>query len=183
MSEKLSAVKTARREKILDAGEQVFRHYGFRAATMELIAQTSAMSKVTLYGYFRDKDAVFLAVADRLAQKLEAAVYDALTRKGSLSSRVSAALQAKQDIVQAIVRSSAFSVELFANSNLIAGKIFSALDAKIISHLCAILVEEKISEPDETARLLFAASLGIGDHVQNATDAKRDIDRLVSAFL
>jgi AcrR family transcriptional regulator len=183
MTEMLSPIKAQRREKILDAGEHVFRVAGFRGTTMKAIAQTAAMSKVTLYGYFRDKDAVFLAVAERLAQRLETAVLDALNKQGTLTARITAALLAKQDMVQEVVRSSAFSAEIFANSNLIAAKIFTELDAKITARIGEVLALEKIALPYETARLLFAASLGIGEHVPDANEAKADIERLVAAFL
>ena len=109
MSELLSPVKANRREKILDAGEMLFRQMGVRAVSMEAIAQTANMSKVTLYGYFRDKDAVFLAVANRLADRLEAVIFAALDGQGALPVRVTSALLAKQEMVQAVVRSSAFS--------------------------------------------------------------------------
>jgi AcrR family transcriptional regulator len=183
MTEMLSPIKAQRREKILDAGEHAFRQFGFRGTTMEAIAETAAMSKVTLYGYFRDKEAVFLAVAERLAQRLETAVLDALNQQGTLTARITAALLAKQDMVQAVVRSSAFSVELFANSNLIAGKIFAELDARITARLGDVLTDNNIAYPHDTARLLFAASLGIGEHVPDLHEAKADIERLVRAFL
>jgi AcrR family transcriptional regulator len=183
MTEMLSPIKAQRRERILDAGEHVFREAGFRGTTMEAIAQTAAMSKVTLYGYFRDKDAVFLAVAERLAQRLETTVLDALGQNGTLTARVTAALLAKQKMVQEVVRSSAFSNELFANSNLIAAKVFADLDAEITARIGEVLAQEKTSSPRQTARLLFAASLGIGEHVPDANEAKVDIERLVAAFL
>lgn len=183
MTELLSPVKANRREKILDAGEMLFRQMGVRAVSMEAIAQTANMSKVTLYGYFRDKDAVFLAVTNRLADRLETAMFGALDQHGPLAARVTAALLAKQEMVQAVVRSSAFSAEILANSNLIAGKVFADLDAKITACLGAVLAAEKIECPQETARLLFAASLGIGEHVLNEIEAKADIERLVRAFL
>jgi AcrR family transcriptional regulator len=183
MTEALSQVKANRREKILDAGELLFRQMGVRAVSMEAIALTANMSKVTLYGYFRDKDAVFLAVAERLAERLEAAVFGALDQQGPLAARVTTALLAKQDMVQAVVRSSAFSAELFANSNLIAGKIFAELDTKITARLGDVLAVAKVEHPRQTARLLFAASLGIGEHVPDAREAKADIERLVKAFL
>jgi AcrR family transcriptional regulator len=183
MIETLSPVKAARREKILNAGENLFRQMGVRAVSMEAIAQTAGMSKVTLYGYFRDKETVFLAVAERLSNRLQSVVFEALNQTAALPNRVIAALLAKHDMVQVVVRSSAFSNELFANSNLIAAKVFADLDAKITARIGDVLVQEKIPYPHETARLLFAASLGIGEHVPDVKEAKADIERLVRAFL
>ncbi|MFM9936800.1 MAG: TetR/AcrR family transcriptional regulator [Novosphingobium sp.] len=55
-------MRAAQRETVLDAAEALFLAQGFRATPIEAIAETASMSKVTVYGYFRDKDAVFVAV-------------------------------------------------------------------------------------------------------------------------
>ena len=75
---RLSPLKRARRAKIVAAARDRFVADGFRATTMEGIAAAAGMSKVTVYGYFPDKDAVFLAVAETLVEEMEAAVSDAL---------------------------------------------------------------------------------------------------------
>jgi AcrR family transcriptional regulator len=178
-----SPVKTARRARIVEAAEAVFRRSGFRGASMEAIAEAASMSKVTLYGYFRDKEAVFLAVAEHLAGRMETIVFATLDQPGPLPLRVTSALLSKQDMVQTVVRSSAFSDELFASSGILAGGIFADLDARITAKLGVTLAEAGIDRPAETARLLFAAALGIGEHVRDTANAKADIARLVAEFL
>jgi len=57
---------------ILEAAAQVFEKHGYAAATTNRIAERAGVSIGSLYQYFADKDAVFLAVAE--AHLAEAAV-------------------------------------------------------------------------------------------------------------
>lgn len=53
-----------RRERILDAAEQVFARVGYGAASMEEIARCAGMSKRTLYAFYADRQTLFAAVVD-----------------------------------------------------------------------------------------------------------------------
>ena len=57
--------KRERREAILDAAGRVFGEKGAHAATMEDVADTAAVSKGTLYLYFKSKDDLFVALTHR----------------------------------------------------------------------------------------------------------------------
>lgn len=53
---------------ILDAGLDVFSQHGFRGATLDQIAEVSGLSKPNLLYYFPSKDAIYLALLDRLLE-------------------------------------------------------------------------------------------------------------------
>jgi len=53
----------AKRSDILDTAAGVFREQGFERASMAEIAARIGGSKATLYGYFRSKEELFVAVA------------------------------------------------------------------------------------------------------------------------
>lgn len=57
--------KRARRETILDAAARVFGEKGHAHATMDDVAEVAAVSKGTLYLYFKSKDDLFLALTHR----------------------------------------------------------------------------------------------------------------------
>ncbi len=65
-----------RRHQILAAAEKVFFSKGFAAATMDEVAAEAELSKGTLYLYFKNKDDLFVALAEpvlgELARRLEA---------------------------------------------------------------------------------------------------------------
>ncbi len=56
----------ARREQIVGAATRVFAEKGFRRATTREVARAAGVSEGTIYNYFEDKDALLLAILDRL---------------------------------------------------------------------------------------------------------------------
>jgi TetR/AcrR family transcriptional regulator len=69
-AERKQREKLRRQEAIIDAAEQVILERGFEAATMDEIADKAELSKGTLYLYFKNKTALYLAICLRGSQKL-----------------------------------------------------------------------------------------------------------------
>jgi AcrR family transcriptional regulator len=172
----LSPLKHARREKLLDVAERLFTTQGFRATTMEGLAEAAGLSKVTVYGYFADKDAVFEAVAVRLAARLRALVFTALRNEGRLADRVGAALIAKHGLIFDLVRTSPFAAELMSRKADLP-PIFQTLDDELIDAIAAVLDDR------ELAQLLFNASMGIANGAATRADMERHIGLLVMKLL
>jgi AcrR family transcriptional regulator len=181
----LSPVRAARRERLLDAAEALFVSQGFRAPSIEGIAEGAGMSKVTLYGYFRDKEAVFVAVAERIADALEEAVETALAAEAPFPAPLAMALTAKHRIVLERVQRSAFASELFQAKAAHVTRRFAALDDAIIARLTAALERtgHTAAVAAETAQLLFCAANGIANRAGDATVLAARIDRLVRAVV
>jgi AcrR family transcriptional regulator len=59
--EKRRRRKDARPGELIDAGLQVFAAQGFAAARLEDVARRAGVAKGTIYRYFADKEALFLA--------------------------------------------------------------------------------------------------------------------------
>ncbi len=62
MEKEHSAVKL---NQILEAAQKRFGHYGLSKTTMNEIADDIGMSKASLYYYFKDKESIFFAVAEK----------------------------------------------------------------------------------------------------------------------
>jgi AcrR family transcriptional regulator len=62
--------KFERRSQIMDAAECVFLTTTVEHATMEQIAQAADLSKGTLYLYFKDKEDLYLSIAQRAVEEL-----------------------------------------------------------------------------------------------------------------
>ena len=56
----------ARREQIVEAATRVFAEKGFRRATIREVAREAGISEGTIYNYFEDKDALLMAILERL---------------------------------------------------------------------------------------------------------------------
>jgi AcrR family transcriptional regulator len=179
----LSPTRHARRARIIAAAETVFRNEGFRGATMERIAEAAGMSKVTLYGYFPDKEAAFLAVAESFSVEIERRFFNALNEPGALEPRVTAALMAKHGAVHETVRSSAQSRDIFAARDRIAAATFDDLDERLLRALMVEMETQGLAEPEALARILFRGSLGIANASRKLDELAGDIAMLTSAVL
>jgi AcrR family transcriptional regulator len=182
MQSELSPLKAQRRERILDAAERQFLTLGFRATTMEGLAEVVGMSKVTVYGYFKDKNAAFSAVADRLALRLINAVRNALDGEGNIRQRIRNALVAKHRLIFDLVRGSPHAEELFAAKDRMSAHRFRNTDRQIEELLAEALFKDGTdrSEALSFARLLFASSQGIANHADSFDEVQVQIARLVT---
>lgn len=59
-------VARARREQILEAATRIFAEKGFRRATTREVAREAGVSEGTIYNYFEGKDALLMAILERL---------------------------------------------------------------------------------------------------------------------
>ena len=73
--------RTARREAILDAAQELIAYEGYHGIRMDAVADAAELSKGTLYLYFENKDALCAAVATRLLDscipRIEGAINEA----------------------------------------------------------------------------------------------------------
>lgn len=182
---KLSAIKLQRREKIIDAAQVLFTRDGFKATTMEGIAAAVVMSKVTVYSYFSDKDALFKAVAERFLLRLEEAVAKGIATDGTLAERITAGLVAKYQIGFDVLRSSSFSSELVYAGD----EMFAELKLRTRENINKILVDAMVEAglsrkvACDRARILYAATLGIEEIVSDKDRAIADMRILIAAML
>ena len=63
----LSPRTQAKRERIHQAAQTLFMQQGFEATSMDAIALAAGVSKPTLYRYYQNKEALFIAVLEQLA--------------------------------------------------------------------------------------------------------------------
>ncbi|MBX6342574.1 MAG: TetR/AcrR family transcriptional regulator [Thermomicrobiaceae bacterium] len=81
-----------RRERILDAALQVFTRRGYRDASMDEIASASETSKGGVYFHFPNKQAIFVALLDRLAALLMTRAEAAIAAEPDPLRQIDAAL-------------------------------------------------------------------------------------------
>jgi TetR/AcrR family transcriptional regulator, fatty acid metabolism regulator protein len=86
-----------RRERILDAALDVFSERGYQDTVVDAIAGAAATSKGGVYFHFPGKQALFLALLDRSAARLEAKVERAMAGASDAVGRADAALRAVVD--------------------------------------------------------------------------------------
>jgi AcrR family transcriptional regulator len=60
----------ARRQQILDGARSCFARHGYEGATVRRLEQSTGLSRGAIFHHFRDKEALFLALAAQDAQRM-----------------------------------------------------------------------------------------------------------------
>ena len=89
--------RTARREAILDAAQELIATDGYHGVRMDAVAEAAELSKGTLYLYFQNKDALCAAVATRLIDDFIPYIERAIDNAATGLEGVRALLQAYYD--------------------------------------------------------------------------------------
>ena len=60
----------ARRREILDGARHCFAQYGYEGATVKLLEEATGLSRGAIFHHFKDKEALFLALAREDAERM-----------------------------------------------------------------------------------------------------------------
>ena len=71
-------VRNYKRERILEAAQQLFYEKGYSNTTMEELASTLGVTKPFVYRYFKNKEALLIAIYESLANRISGILFDAL---------------------------------------------------------------------------------------------------------
>lgn len=183
MTEATRRMSPERRQRIVDAARFLVLRNGLRATTMEAIAREARIAKPTLYGYFPDKDAVFLAIVEELVADLLAAFHAALKGEGDVVTRVTAALVAKFATVGALLEGSPHAAELYDEHDRSAGPYFREVERIVQSAIATELRAAGVKEPEALTRLLGGAAYGIGRKMGDMGEIKRSMRLLVERLV
>ncbi|WP_327404904.1 TetR/AcrR family transcriptional regulator [Streptomyces sp. NBC_01288] len=128
-----------RRDEILTAALKVFGHYGYRRASMELIAQAADISRPALYQHFSGREDIFRAMGARMLDGVLDTARDAAATQTTLVDRVYAALSVKLELVVGSVNAE-FRTELLTEAGLVAADLMASFKIRF-----ADLVEEQLA--------------------------------------
>ncbi len=142
----------AKRESILEAAIELFSSYGYRRTSIEDVARRAGIAKGTVYIYFRNKEQLFGAVCQQVAEHFLEATDLASQRPLPLESRVLAVLEAKFTYLYQLVHSSPHAAEIIQSKNAVANEIFSRADERYRDVLAEIL-----AAADESKELTLQA--------------------------
>jgi AcrR family transcriptional regulator len=100
----------ARRQEILDGARACFARYGYEGATVRRLEETIGLSRGAIFHHYRDKDALFLALAEQdavrmadvvaeqgLVQVMRELVADPAAERGWLGTRLEVSRRLRTD--------------------------------------------------------------------------------------
>ena len=150
-----------RRRRIVDAARFLILRQGLRATTMEAVAREAGVAKPTLYGYFPDRDAVFMTIVEDLVADIVAAVRAALDMGGDVVDRVGAALSAKYKIIARLLEGSPHADELYSEQDRLVAPRVKSMEQNVEAMIAESLATAGVARPRQLAKLLLAAAGGI----------------------
>lgn len=80
--------KEIKRKEIAEAAKELFTDYGYKAVSMDQIAQKSNVAKGTLYLYFKDKEDLFMYLINGFIKEFDSYVVDIVNKKLSLVDEI-----------------------------------------------------------------------------------------------
>lgn len=86
------------RERVIRKARELFLAQGYAAVSMQQIADAVGVNKATLYHYFRDKQALFIAVMVEQGKQMNAAVAAALAAGETLRDKLQSVAQTVLDM-------------------------------------------------------------------------------------
>ena len=149
-------------EEILQAALRLYRKFGPTKVTMDNLAKATDRSRTSLYYYFKDRDAIFQAVMERIAEDVAAEIRLAVTSAASLDAKIYAFCLAK-------IKTSDGWKHVFHTMDQLMGaddkskhsNLMDALHKKLIYLERGILVEALSSGNNETDRAKTANELDL----------------------
>jgi AcrR family transcriptional regulator len=152
--------RSARRNQLLGAAEEVFVAHGYHAAAMDDIAERAGVSKPVLYQHFPGKLELYLALLDKHCDALVEAIRTALEATTDNKLRVQATTEAYFAYVGA--ESGAFRL-VFESDLTNEAAVRERVEA--VTKATATLVSKVIAEdtdlPEEEAMLLAVGVCGL----------------------
>ncbi len=100
------------RAAILDKAFALFARQGYRRTSFGDIAEEVGLSRPAIYHYFKNKDAVFKAVTERIHKDIALAIDQALSAPGSIEDRLFAVFAARAGRDYALLFVSPYGHEL-----------------------------------------------------------------------
>jgi AcrR family transcriptional regulator len=185
---------STKRALVIEAAVLLFSRHGFRKTSIDQIAAQAQVAKPTVYAYFDDKEALFVAVCEHLCETIFAEAELAKDAGGDLAERIARMLSAKFTRVFELVGSSPHAEELLQASRndrarqvveraderfaaLLGGEIRGAAKRRELD-LAALGVS-----PAELVRALHQAAHGASYGATSADEHRKSIERLTRLVL
>ncbi|MFE4977320.1 TetR/AcrR family transcriptional regulator [Kitasatospora sp. NPDC056651] len=152
--------RSARREQLLGAAQEVFVAQGYHAAAMDDIADRAGVSKPVLYQHFPGKLELYLALLDKHCDALVDATREALSATTDNKQRVANTMEAYFNYVSS--ESGAFRLVFesdLTNEPAVRERVERASEAS--ATLVSKVIQEDTDLPEAESKLLAAGVCGL----------------------
>jgi AcrR family transcriptional regulator len=182
-----------RRRRIIAAATSLFSRYGFRRTSVDLIAAEAGVAKPTIYAYFADKEAVFVAVCADVCEAFLARAEAASRAPGSIEERLAGVLTAKFTYIYELVHRSPHAQELLDSQGALGADLVQKADRAYHRLLTSMLEEGAASgeiapkqiglAPGAVASLLMRAGHGAAYDATSTASHARHLTELTRVLV
>jgi AcrR family transcriptional regulator len=159
MSDSGESAGNDKRNRILDAAQNLFLRYGVKRTALDDVVREAGIAKGTLYLYFDSKDALFAAVAEQLCAEVLRNAEEAIASSSSSASRIVGCLDAYIGSMHRLIAQSPHVAELTESKEALAAAIYGAFNRKMRDLLRKVLRDSGIERGD-AVDMFFAAAIG-----------------------
>ena len=181
-----------KRDLILEAARSCFFNYGFKRTSMEDISNQVGISRPALYLHFRNKKAIFRALAEHLHERTLQQADLALKEEGNVCDRILQAFERRSVELFALVCDSTHGEELIDINSQVAADIFLTAEQKFVGMIAQALQQaEKNGEiqlqnldldAQKAAELLIHSAHGLKEASANSEDYRSWLQQLIRMF-
>ena len=185
--------RAATRARIVEAATRLFSRYGFRRASVDAIAAAAAVATPTLYAYFPDKDALFLAVCEDVLGAIVTRAREAAAASGGLEERLTRVLAAKFTHLFELVHASPHAAELLGSSDRVASELVADADrryAAVVRQVLTDAIEQGEIDPGRAGasvprlvEVLLRCGHGAGYQAENAAEHRKHLGDMVDVVV
>jgi AcrR family transcriptional regulator len=177
----------ARKQQIMQASIQVFGVYGYKKTSMKDLAEALDISRPALYQYYKNKEAVFLALVDYVLQQGEQAAIQGFNSSDEHFDCLLNGVLAMERAIFEPIFTTPNGKDLFVLAKKIAPDLMSNFDEKLINQVVQVLEKAEKSHQIrfcnhnsmEAAQLILA---GI-DGIKRASQSQEKLDQQITLFL
>jgi AcrR family transcriptional regulator len=159
MSNSSESAGNDKRNRILDAAQNLFLRYGVKRTALDDVVREAGIAKGTLYLYFDSKDALFAGVAEQLCADVLRNAEEAIASSSSGTSRIVGCLDAYIGLMHRLTAQSPHIAELTESKEALAAAIYGAFNRKMRDLLRKVLRDSGIERGD-AVDMFFAAAIG-----------------------
>lgn len=174
-----------RLERVLDAAYVCFTRHGVRRTTMEDIAREAGLSRPVVYQYVRNKEDAFRRLAARLLDTTLSQARSAIDEPGSLTTRLTGALEAKLGLAVGLWRDSpAHAAELLGVDVRLSADLVDAYNTSLCELLSDAITRARPEvDAAEFAELLLAFTRGLEADLSDPETPARRLRRGVALLV
>lgn len=175
------------RHRIVSAATMLFRRYGFKRTSVDLLAKEAEVAKPTVYAYFEDKEAVFRAVVEHVCDEIVTAAELESVRDATVEERIVGMLAAKLTRYFELVQASPHAAELMGSQSALGAELIDKADRAFVKLLVGAISDGLAPErlgmsAQQAAAMMIRAASGAAYDATSVATHRKHLGEIVRAM-